>query len=359
MIAQRPARTITCAALAVALCAAPVLSPAVAYAVSAETQAQLDSANQQIDDSAAAYNDAVAKLNDLQAQIDENTAAIEELEQEIPEKQSAASDAMRELYKYQQGSNPLVSVMVSAGSFNDFVTSCTYMNQIQSSNSDAIEELNDMQAQLEQKRTELDEQKKQLEEEKQKAADALAAAQQQRQSAQQQAEAEAAAELAAVAEDTAPAEGTGENSENQYNTATETEQKAEVTVEADVNWEASDRDKFVSEWGARINAYLAGSPLAGYGDTFAEAAWDYGVDPRWSPAISCIESTKGAYCFRPYNAWGWMGKSFSSWEEAIPAHVRYLKNMYGTTLTPAAAQRYCPPTWQDWYNKVGAEMNKI
>ena len=196
VIANRPARAITCAVLAVALTAAPVLSPTIAFAVSEETQAELDSANQKVDDSMSAYNDAIAKLETLQAQIDENTAAIEQLEQEIPEKQQAASDAMREMYKYQQGSNQLVGVMVGSSSLSDFITSSTYMSQIQDSNSQTIEELNDMQAELEQKRTELEEQKKQLEEEKQKAADALAAAQQERQQAQAQAEAETAAELA-------------------------------------------------------------------------------------------------------------------------------------------------------------------
>ena len=43
------------------------------------------------------------------------------------------------------------------------------------------------------------------------------------------------------------------------------------------------KEAFVSEWTSRINAYLAGSPLAGQGATFAEAAWSNGVDPRWSP----------------------------------------------------------------------------
>ncbi len=379
VIAQRPARAITCAVLAVALTAAPVICPVAAYAVSAETKAELANADQKVSSSTSAYNTAVSKLSDLQKQIDENEAAIKKLEKEIPQKQQAASDAMREMYKYQQGSNPVVDVMVNAGSLNDFVATCAYMGQIQDSNNEAIEDLNSMQADLEQKQAELDSQKKQLEQEKQTAANALAAAQKERQKAQEQAEAEAAAELAAAAKDTKPAKAEsssnsgsasssskstsssskGENSENKYNTANKTEQTADVEVSHDVDWGSSDRAQFVKQWGSRINAYLSGSPLAGYGETFAAAAWDYGVDPRWSPAIATVESTKGTYCFRPYNAWGWMGKSFSSWDEAIPAHVRYLKNMYGTTLTPSAAKRYCPPTWQDWYNKVGAEMNKI
>ena len=67
---------------------------------------------------------------------------------------------------------------------------------------------------------------------------------------------------------------------------------------------------FIEEWTARIDAYLAGSPLAGYGSVFAEAAWEYSIDPRWSPAISNTESSKGRICFLPHNAWGWGDVSF-------------------------------------------------
>lgn len=379
-IAHMPMRTITCATLAVALSTTSVLFPVTAYAVSEETQAELDSASQQVVDSAAAYNEAVDALDELQEKIDENNAAIEELEESLPEKQEAASAAMRDLYKYQQGSNPLVELVVGSDSLNEFLTTCVYMSQIQSSNTEAIEELNAAQEELEERKAELEAQKKQLQEDQQAAADALAEAQKLRQQAQEEAEAEAAAELAALAaqaeaeeeesedtevatEETTTTESSG-SSENPYNTATDTNQTADVTVDSSVNWSSGSRQDFIDTWASRINSYLSGSPLAGYGETFSAAAWDYGVDPRWSPAIACIESSKGRYCAGTCNAWGWTAsgggfRSFSSWEEGIYAHVSYLRSMYGTTLTPEAAKIYCPPTWQDWYNKVGSEMNKI
>lgn len=133
----------------------------------------------------------------------------------------------------------------------------------------------------------------------------------------------------------------------------------EAPVLADVDFSCG-KEAFVAEWTARIDAYLAGSPLSGYGAVFAEAAWNNGVDPRWSPAISNTESTKGANCFRAYNAWGWMGSaSWSSWEEAINAHVAGLAQGYGYTISLANAKKYCPPTYQDWYAKTVAEMAKI
>ncbi|MDR2721668.1 MAG: hypothetical protein LBB35_02215, partial [Coriobacteriaceae bacterium] len=125
-----------------------------------------------------------------------------------------------------------------------------------------------------------------------------------------------------------------------------------------VDWSV-DKATFVNTWTKRIDAYLAGSPMAGQGRTFAEAAWNYGVDPRFSPAISNTESTKGRYCFLPHNAWGWGSVSWGSWEEAINAHVRGLANGYGGAISIAGAKKYCPPNWEHWYNSTLNEMNKI
>lgn len=121
-----------------------------------------------------------------------------------------------------------------------------------------------------------------------------------------------------------------------------------------------DHDAFVSHWTARIDAYLSGSTLAGYGANFAEAAWTYGVDPRLSPAISNTESTKGANCFLPHNAWGWGQSSWGSWEEAINAHVKGLADGgYGPMVSLADAKRYCPPTYESWFKNTVSELKKI
>lgn len=106
--------------------------------------------------------------------------------------------------------------------------------------------------------------------------------------------------------------------------------------EADAQGVLDDGSSFVSMWARRIDDYMAGFPLAGTGEAFASVALRYGLDPRISPAIASIESTRGKNCFRAYNAWGWTGESFSSWTEAIEAHVRYLatSGFYGFTSGP-------------------------
>lgn len=126
----------------------------------------------------------------------------------------------------------------------------------------------------------------------------------------------------------------------------------------EVDWSVG-KDAFISEWTARIDAYLAGSPLAGYGATFATAAWENGVDPRWSPAVSNTESSKGAHCFLSHNAWGWGQSSWGDWEQAINAHVAGLASVYGYTLSYSAAQKYCPPNYDHWFNNTLAQMKLI
>ena len=185
---------------------------------------------------------------------------------------------------------------------------------------------------------------------------ALTAAQTARLEAQRRAEEEAQrqAEAAAAA---AAAQAPAQSEEPESETPAETV-AAEPVVSDGADW-TSDQESFIAEWTWRIDAYLAGSPLAGQGRTFAEAAWNYGVDPRWSPAISYTESSKGAACYMPHNAWGWGGCEWDSWEEAINDHVRGLARGYGYTISMEAALKYCPPNAQHWYDVTSAQMNLI
>lgn len=125
-----------------------------------------------------------------------------------------------------------------------------------------------------------------------------------------------------------------------------------------VDWSVG-KEAFIAEWTKRIDAYLVGFPLEGYGVYFATAAWEYGVDPRWSPAISNTESTRGTNCFRYCNAWGWGKSGWPNWETAIDAHVYGLSQGYGHTISLANAQKYCPPTYESWYANTLSFMKEI
>ena len=366
LIASKPARIITSAALAVALTATPMLSPVAAYAASQATQDQLSAAQQKIEAATSAYNDARTKLDDLQKQIDSNEASIEEIEAKLPEQQAKASSAMRDLYKYQKGTNPIVSFLVNAQSLGEFITTCKYTNQITSSSVDEIEELNNMQTELEQNKAELQQAKSQLEAEQKNAEDALAQAQQLRSEAQAKAEQENAAELAKLEADKAAAaeklSGEGVSGSNSSSQATNTNTTIDTTVNSS-NTGNSDYDSFINEWTGRIDNYLAGSPMAGQGYNFAVAAWNTGVDPV-GPRHRLHREHQGCLLRQFLQRLGlectW--RRLAQLWQLERGHLRS-RCLSGRQLRlhpyPGSGQKYCPPTWQDWYNKVAAQMNRI
>ena len=344
------------AAAIVALGCALCLIVARPSTAAADDLSDLSAIQQEIQEHNADYKEAQEQVDELQAQIDENQARIDELEAELPEAREQAAASMRTLYKMQQGSGGLVDLLLSADTFYDLLSTIQYLDIIQASNTDAINELLALEDELELARVSLNSQMQEAEERREEAEDALNEAK----AARDELEAKIAAQQAA--EEAARKAAIEAAKKENGNTFT-TESGSNATVEAPSNDDgpgsSSVSPDSVSEWAARIDAYLAGSPLAGQGKTFAEAALEYNVDPRFSPAISMVESTQGRYCFKPHNAWGWGNSSWGSWEEAIWAHVQGLSIGYGGRLTVAGAQKYCPPNWQYWYSTVASEMSKI
>ena len=374
----RAVKAVTCG-FAVTI-AALLASPNAAVADPAE---ELQAVQQQIQQGNQDYEAATQRVEELQGQIDENQERIEEIERKLPEQRELAESSLRTLYKMQQGSGGLVELLLGADDFYDLLSTIQYLDVIQAKNTSALDELVAMENELTQARIALDGQQQEAEEEQQRAEDALAEAEEARgeleakiaaQAAAEEAERKAALEAAQRAREEAlraaaeqqAAESEGAKDETAVEDPTfTTESGSQAPVEVpespdagSVDW-SSDKQAFVSEWSARIDAYLAGSPLAGQGATFAEAAWEFGVDPRFSPAISTVESSTGRVCFRPHNAWGWGSSSWSSWEEAIWDHVEGLAIGYGGQLTYAAAQKYCPPNADHWYSSVLANMERI
>lgn len=140
--AHAKARATIVAGLATALLCSSALAPASAYAATAdELQNRVDAATQ-------AYGDASAKVSELQAKIDESQAKIDEVNAELPEQRERAEQSLNSLYKMQQGTPGLVSLLLSSDSFADFFTTYQYLNAVQRSNTDALAELNRMEGEL-------------------------------------------------------------------------------------------------------------------------------------------------------------------------------------------------------------------
>ena len=346
-----------------ALAAALVIGLAAPTVAQADATEELQQAQAAVQESIAAYDEAVAYVEQIQADITANEERIAQLEEELPEMRERAAESMRTLYRMQQGSSGLIELMLSADSFFDLITTIQYLEFIQSHNTDALESLISLSNELEETKAELDEQLAEAEEALAEADEALEAAEEAYAQLQAQIEAQAEAEEAERLAAIAAAEEALEEDDEDTTFVTETGNEASVetptTSDPTTVDPGSDKDAFIAEWGARIDSYLAGSPMAGLGEVFAEAAWTYGVDPRFSPAIAMVESTLGRYCFLPYNAWGWGSSSWSSWEEAIWAHVRGLAVGYGGQLTYAGAKKYCPSNADYWYSSVLANMERI
>ena len=345
-----------------------VAMPYTAYAESLEDlRANIEKSNND-------YNNAANQVADLQQKIQDNETRIKEIENQLPEQRSRAAASIANTYRMQQGSLGIIDLILSTDNFNDLISLLQYLNIISSRNADAINDLVDLSNELDTTKKDLNAQMAEAEKQKQAASDALQEAIDARNALQKQMEEQHAAEKAQEEAAIAEAQKKAQESHNTFTNASgqQTDYVAPSDNSSDnssdsshssnssssVDW-SDGKSAFVSKWSGRIDAYLSGSPLAGYGSTFAEAAWEYGVDPRFSPAISAVESTKGAYCFRPHNAWGWGSASWGSWEEAIWAHVAGLASGYDGYLTYSGAAKYNPANPNGWYSAVQANMNQI
>lgn len=315
-----------------------------AFAETNNINAEPDEFQIKIEESSKLYDEASKEAASLQAQIDENQSRIDEINETIPEQQERADVSMRELYSINTNLGMLVNAILGVESISDAIDSYNYLEHIRSKNVEQVRTLTALKEELDVLQSGLSAKKASADAKAQEAATSLKQAQEAREEAQRKAQEKAAAEKAALEAAQAKEQANGGST---------------VAPTSDnVNW-STDKESFVNEWAGRIDNYLSGSPLGGQGRVFAEAAWDYGVDPRWSPAISNTESSKGRYCFRSYNAWGWGNISWSSWDEAIRAHVRGLANGYGYTISMEAARKYCPPNAEHWYYATAAQMNMI
>ncbi len=360
--------------IAAGLCAGVVAlslgfaSPAIA------DEPSIDELEARVAAAAKTYEDAMAKVQQLEASIQENQAKIADIEARIPEQKEKSAEAIRRLYKFGQNKNGLLELILSTDDFNSFISMVGYLGAVTDANTAEANRLSNLKAELESTEATLEAQKEEAEKQREIADQAVEEAEELRDQAVAEAARKAAEEAARAAARSAAQEAVfgGDTSalnsaihesapQNQPPAAEPAKPSESPSSSANPNAsvEPTDRDSFIAEWTERIDAYLAGSPLAGYGYAFAEAACDYGVDPRWSPAISNTESSKGANCFLPHNAWGWGETTWPDWETAIRAHVRGLAQGYGYTISEAAAQKYCPPNAHDWYVATASEMAKI
>ena len=286
------------------------------------------------------------------------------LEAMKPAQQKLSDQAARSLYKNRQNRYNIADMMLDSLTLDEFVRQGKYYESITRANLEEIAKLEDLNEEAAAARdlvtATLDEASANVT----AAEEALESAQKERadKAAEGIAKSQSQATLLGGAK-SAGRDGNG-NSQGDFDLAATSET---ASLDDGADW-YSTREQFIAEWAPRIDAYFEGSPLYGQGENFAKSAWKYCIDPRWSAAISNTESSKARVCIRPHNAWGWgaadsdpynLAAEWDTWEEAIDAHARGLAKGYGYTISINGAKRYCPYTWQSWYNRTLTEMAKI
>ena len=355
-------RAAVSAVLSVALSFAMI--PAVAFAAGEVERANeaVNEAETEVSRTASAYDEAVAEQDRLAIEIKTLGEKIDVLEAELPEQEKRSNESCVALYKLTGIDSSVLATLLSAKSITDAIAIADSYNYIINQNVRQMEHTAKMKAELESSLSQVQSDKADADNAAAQAESALESAKQAREEAKkraEQAQAEEAAAAKKAAEEKIAAATTKKEKKKARAEAKKEESSSNNASIGNVDW-SSDKVAFVNKWAPRINSYLAGSPTAGTGKAYAAAAWEYGVDPRWAPAISLVESSKGAVCFASHNAWGYGGSGFSSWTEGINAVVSALgSGLYGGALTKAAAQTYCPPNWQHWYSTCASEMAKI
>lgn len=131
-------------------------------------QAQLDEVQAQLDSIANEYAALASKnaqtLNDIegvQGQIDDTQAQIDEKKAELKKKRGDLSDRVAASYK--SGGTNILSLLLASGSFEELVANAHYVEKINKSDRDAIEDIQTIQAELDAQKTELEAQKADLE----------------------------------------------------------------------------------------------------------------------------------------------------------------------------------------------------
>ena len=131
-------------------------------------QAQLDEVQAQLDSIANEYaalaNKNAQTLNDIegvQGQIDSTQAQIDEKKAELKKKRGDLSDRVSASYK--SGGTNILSLLLASGSFEELVANAHYVEKINKSDRDAIEDIQAIQEELDAQKTELESQKADLE----------------------------------------------------------------------------------------------------------------------------------------------------------------------------------------------------
>ncbi len=127
-------------------------------------QAEYDAAMAELSSLGQQVEEAQYQLSQTQSSLDETNAHIADLEVSIEQKQgelSAAQDVLadRMSASYKVGQSDMLSIILNASDFEDFINRVFYANKVSDSDAQAIQTVKDLKAELEQQQNDLQAQK--------------------------------------------------------------------------------------------------------------------------------------------------------------------------------------------------------
>lgn len=182
-------------ALAIGMGGALATSPSPAYGAKSETRSELSRLQNEVSTATETFEGAVARAEKLNGQVDEIADEILNIEQELmPKRQKSASKAARDLYKTHSNNGGTLSLLLNSSSFEGFLNMSKYLSTVQDANVSALEELDSLEKELNDKLEELSKTKDKANVELDRASKALGTAQSAAAKMQEKANAEDAEE---------------------------------------------------------------------------------------------------------------------------------------------------------------------
>ena len=126
-----------------------------------EVQAQLDSIANEYATLANKNDQTLSDIEGVQGQIDETQAQIDTKKAELKKKRNDLSDRVAASYK--SGGTNILSLLLASGSFEELVANAHYVEKINKSDREAIEDIQAIQKELDTQKSELESQKADLE----------------------------------------------------------------------------------------------------------------------------------------------------------------------------------------------------
>lgn len=219
------------------------------------------------------YDQAKQELDSLQQQIDDNEARIEEIEDQLPELKANASNAIATSYKIHQDQNSLLALLLSADTFNDFITQLAYLNHIVGNATNDMNDLVAAQQELTQKQAELSQQKADEEAKVQAAKDAYDSANAAIEAAKEKAMENAAAQEAAY--EAQQAQGQQDATVTEIQEATQESSSDSSSASTDTQAQETSSQTKQQDTSSQSSAPQASAPASSSSSSSSASAADY------------------------------------------------------------------------------------